>query len=89
MLYLKGTSVCKASTLLCGLYELNQSADLVLGRSIETAIPISLGELPSKIRLNCKVSLPASQDTRAREISSFSLTVGKGYLPPQFWTPDL
>jgi hypothetical protein len=84
-----GRSALKAFSLFCRLYQLDQRAYFVLGGSIKTAIPLGLGESLSEIDLNGKVRLPAGQDTRAGEITTLCLTVGKGNLPSQSGTPGL
>jgi hypothetical protein len=48
------TSLCGASSLLGGIYHLDQSRHFVLGWSMEAAIPLCLGEFPSEIDFNSK-----------------------------------
>jgi hypothetical protein len=50
-----------------GRHQLNQSRHFVLGRSVETAIPLCQGEFHTEMVINGKVRSPADEDTWAQE----------------------
>jgi len=69
--------------------DVEYGCNLVLRRSIKTAIPLLRGKLLFQKGFHRKTSLPATDNTRAWQVSPFLHAITKGDLSAESGTPDL